>query len=47
MEHATRLGEFKRGVETEGRTAEGYARAALAARDVTIDFARGGASARR
>jgi hypothetical protein len=42
MEHATRLGEFKRAVETEGRTAEGYARAALAARDVTIDFARGG-----
>lgn len=42
MEHATRIGEFKRGVETEGRTAEGFARAALAARDVTIDFARGG-----
>lgn len=42
MENATRLGEFKRGVETEGRSAEGFARAGLASRDVTIDFARGG-----
>lgn len=46
MEHATRLGEFKKAIETEGRTAEGYARAALAARDVTLDFARGGTSLR-
>ncbi len=42
MEQATRLGEFKRGLDTEGRTPEGFARAALAARDVTVDFARGG-----
>ncbi|MCE5247953.1 DEAD/DEAH box helicase family protein [bacterium] len=41
-EVATRLGEFMGAVEKEGRTAEGYARAALAARDVTLDFARGG-----
>jgi hypothetical protein len=46
MEHGTRLGEFIRGVEQEGRTAEGYARAALAARDVTLDFARGGTVAK-
>lgn len=46
MEHATRIGEFKRGLDVEGRTAEGSARAALAARDVTIDFARGGTSSK-
>ena len=46
MENATRLGEFMRAAEAEGRTAEGLARAGLAARDVTLDFARGGTSAR-
>jgi len=45
-EVATRLGEFMRAVQKEGRTPEGYARAALAARKVTIDFARGGGTAR-
>src|SRR5262249_7308541 len=46
MEMATRMGEFRRGYETElgaGTPAgEAAARAALAMRDVTVDFARGG-----
>lgn len=41
-EMATRLGEFRKGVNAEGRTPEGMARAAMAARDVTLDFARAG-----
>lgn len=45
-ENATRLGEFMRAVQKEGRSPEGYARAALAARDVTIDFARAGTQGR-
>lgn len=50
MENATRLGEFKRGYEAETAAgvnpAEASGRAALASRDVTIDFARGGSSSK-
>lgn len=50
MEHSTRLGEFRLGVmkETAAGTApdEAMARAALAARDVTVDFARAGTQGR-
>lgn len=42
LEQATRLGEFMRGMEQEPDTPSGRARAGLAARDVTIDFARRG-----
>lgn len=42
MENATRMGEFMRGIEYEGRTESGMARAGLSSRDVTIDFRRGG-----
>ena len=41
-EMATRLGEFGRGVKAEGQTGEGVRKAALSARDVTLDFARWG-----
>ncbi len=41
-EQATRLGEFARGLRAEGITEEGLTRAALASRDVTVDFWRGG-----
>lgn len=41
-ESATRLGEFARGIEKYGSTREGVQRAALATREVAIDFARGG-----
>lgn len=41
-ELATRLGEFRRGLKAEGSTPEGKARAALATRDVTLDFSRAG-----
>lgn len=50
MEQATRLGEFKRGYAHEqargAGPGEAAARAALAGRDVTIDFARGGSVAK-
>lgn len=46
-EMATRVGEFRRGVQKEGATPEGKARAALAARDVTMDFARAGSVGRQ
>jgi predicted RNA methylase len=46
-EMATRVGEFRRGVLHEGRTPEGKARAALGARDVTMDFARAGSVGRQ
>lgn len=45
-EVATRLGEFMRATQKEGRTAEGFARAGLAARDVTLDFSRAGTAGR-
>lgn len=47
LEGATRLGEFIRGLKTEGLSEEGLARAALASRDVTVDFSRGGRVSRR
>jgi len=43
-EAGTRIGEFKKGVEAEGRTKEGIIEAAFAAREVTLDFQRKGAS---
>lgn len=46
MEEATRLGEFIRGVAKEGPTPEGLVRAALASRDVTLDFGRTGFTGR-
>lgn len=46
-ENATRLGEFRRAIGREGRTREGFARAGLAARDVTMDFARAGSVGRQ
>jgi hypothetical protein len=42
VEHGTRVGEFQKALKREGVTEEGLARAALAARDVTVDFHRGG-----
>lgn len=42
MEQATRMGEFERAVKKEGLTREGLAKAALAAREVTLDFSRSG-----
>ncbi len=42
MELATRIGEFERGLTRLGRTEEGLLRAALAARDITVDFGRAG-----
>ncbi len=42
MENASRIGEFMLGVRKEGATAEGYARAAAAAAEVTINFKRAG-----
>lgn len=41
-ESATRLGEFAKGIKKYGDTREGVQRAALATREVAIDFARGG-----
>jgi hypothetical protein len=41
-EVATRLGEFGKGLKKEGMTADGIRKAALASRDITLDFARGG-----
>jgi hypothetical protein len=41
-EQATRLGEFAKGIKKEGMTAEGLRKAALASRDVSLDFARVG-----
>jgi hypothetical protein len=43
---ATRLGEFARALKKEGVNREGLARASLAARDVTVDFNRGGSWAK-
>lgn len=45
-EHATRLGEFAKGVAKEGATHEGISRAALASRDITLDFSRVGHATR-
>ena len=42
-EAGTRIGEFARGTAKEGRTKAGIQAAALAARDVTLDFGRKGA----
>ncbi|NPV89131.1 hypothetical protein HPY42_06495 [Coprothermobacteraceae bacterium] len=42
MEIATRIGEFERGLRKLGRTEEGLLKAALAARDITMDFGRAG-----
>lgn len=39
-EHATRLGEFVRGIKKEGLTPAGQRLAALASRDITLDFSR-------
>jgi hypothetical protein len=41
-EIATRLQEFSKGVAKEGASAEGIRKAAIASRDITLDFARGG-----
>jgi len=41
-EMATRVGEFGRGLKAEGKTGKGIRKAALSARDVTLDFARWG-----
>lgn len=43
MENATRIGEFARAVGKEGTSKEGLLRAATAAREITVDFARHGA----
>ncbi|HWP40865.1 MAG TPA: LPD38 domain-containing protein, partial [Tepidisphaeraceae bacterium] len=42
LEEATRVGEFARALAAEGVNEEGLVRAGLAARDVTVDFFRGG-----
>lgn len=41
-EAGTRIGEFKKGIKKEGTTKEGIQEAALAAREVTLDFNRKG-----
>jgi transcription termination factor NusB len=46
-EIATRLGEFGKGIEKEGMTAEGIRKAALASRDITLDFARSGTAGKQ
>jgi hypothetical protein len=43
-EAGTRIGEFRKGILEEGRTKEGIQQAGFAAREVTLDFARKGAS---
>ena len=43
MENGTRLGEFRRALAVEGRSKVGAQKAALAARGVSVDFARHGA----
>lgn len=45
-EEATRLGEFARAVKKEGMTREGIQKAALASRDITLDFGRAGTMGR-
>lgn len=42
FEEATRIGEFERGLKKEGRNERSILKAALAARDVTLDFGRVG-----
>lgn len=42
FENSTRVGEFIRGLEVEGRSEEGLARAAISSREISGDFARGG-----
>lgn len=42
MEVGTRLGEFSKAIAKEGTSREGLMKAALAARDITVDFARKG-----
>lgn len=43
-EEGTRIGEFRKGIKKEGATKEGIQAAALAAREVTLDFNRKGAT---
>jgi hypothetical protein len=45
-EAGTRLGEFTKGVKKEGQTKAGIQEAAMASREVTLDFARAGAQGR-
>ena len=45
-EQATRLGEFRKGLIHEGLTGEGIKKAALAAREVSLDFGRVGTATR-
>jgi len=45
-EQATRLGEFRQGLKHEGLTGAGIKKAALASRDVSLDFARVGTATR-
>lgn len=44
IENAIRLAEYSKGIEKEGNTKEGREKAALASRDVTIDFAKMGSA---
>jgi hypothetical protein len=46
-EIATRLGEFGKGVTKEGMTEEGIRKAALASRDITLDFGRAGTAGKQ
>lgn len=46
-EEATRLGEFAKGVKKEGLSVEGIRRAALASRDVSLDFSRAGTASKQ
>jgi hypothetical protein len=46
MEEGTRVGEFARALKKEGGTLEATRKAGLAARDITLDFARVGAKTR-
>jgi hypothetical protein len=45
-EAGTRIGEFRKGIQAEGDTKEGMQTAALASREVTLDFAKKGTVAK-
>src|SRR5690606_35825582 len=47
LEEATRLAQFRSGLEAEGRSAEGIRRAAYASREISVDFQRAGTYGRQ
>src|SRR5690606_27486738 len=47
LEEATRLAQFRSGLEAEGRSAAGIRRAAYASREISVDFQRAGVYGRQ